>query len=127
MKVVFVLLIALAAVLPANAGERVIMYAMLTEGLLVDLTDGSKWKMDKGDCFPVVAYKESHTQLILQLAGTQFRVPADKTRIVTAKETEEAVKRYRANVNTYIAQASDKWKDKAKEPEKQDKEPEKPE
>ena len=107
MKVVLVLLIALAAVLPANAGERVIMYAMLTEGLMVELTDGSKWKMDKGDCFPVVAYKESHTQLILQLAGTQFRVPADKTRIVTAKETEEAVKRYRANVNTCLLYTSD--------------------
>jgi hypothetical protein len=118
MKVVLVLLIALSAVLPAGAGERVIMYAMLTEGLLVDLNDGSKWQMDKGDCFPVVAYKESHTKVILQLAGTQFRVPADKTRIVAAKETEEAVKRYRANVNTYIESASNKWKDKAKEPEK---------
>jgi hypothetical protein len=118
MKVVLVLLIALAAVLPAGAGERVIMYAMLTEALRVDLTDGSQWQMDKGDCFPVVAYKESHTKVILQLAGAQFRVPADKTRIVAAKEMEEAVKSYRENVNTYIASASDKWKDKAKDPNK---------
>ena len=59
----------LGAFLEVFAAERVLLYARLTDNLIVELTDGSKWSMDKGDCFPVVAYKEAHTKLILQLAG----------------------------------------------------------
>ena len=71
----FVCLLGLLGALQASAAERVLLYARLNADLTVELTDGSKWKMDKGDCFPVVAYKEAHTKLILQLAGAQFMVP----------------------------------------------------
>jgi hypothetical protein len=76
----------------------------------VELTDGSKWQMDKGDCFPVVAYKESHTKVILQLASTSFMVPANKTRIMTEKEIPAAIVSYRANVNTYINGYAARWR-----------------
>jgi hypothetical protein len=115
MKTLIALLVLIASCLPAAAGERVILYAMLTEAQLVDLTDGTQWQMDKGDCFPVVAYKEQHTKLILQLAGAQFMVPAAKTKIVPDKELPKAVAKYRANVNTYINGYAAKWREKAEE------------
>jgi hypothetical protein len=113
MKAIIAMLLLLAAVLPAGAGERVILYAMLLENTPVELADGAKWQMDKGDCFPVVAYKESHTKLILQLAATSFLVPADKTRIVTEKELPGAIASYRTNVNTYINGFAARWRAKA--------------
>jgi hypothetical protein len=113
MKVIVCLLAMLGAVLPALASERVHLYARLTEDLLVELTDGSKWRMDKGDCFPVIAYKEAHTKLILQLAGSQFMVPAAKAVIVPAKEEADAVVKYRANVNTYINGYANRWRTEA--------------
>jgi hypothetical protein len=113
MKTLIALLLLIAACLPVKAGERVIMYAMLTEGQLVDLTDGTQWQMDKGDCFPIVAYKESHTKLILQLAGAQFMVPAAKTKVVPDKELAAAVVKYRANVNTYINGYAERWRAQA--------------
>ena len=119
MKTIFAMLALVAAVLPAAAADRVIMYAMLTEGQMVDLTDGTRWQMDKGDCFPVVAYKESHTKLILQLAGAQFVVPSATTRIVKEQELPKAIASYRANVNTYINGFAAKWKSNAQEGKKE--------
>ena len=113
MKTLAALLMLLAAVLPAAAGEHVILYAMLLEGSAVELSDGSKWQMDKGDCFPVVAYKQEHTMVILQLASASFYIPANKTRIVTDKELPAAVASYRTNVNTYINGYSARWKSAA--------------
>lgn len=115
MKVLLSLLLLLFAALSGQAGERVLIYARLTDGLLVDLSDGSKWKMDKGDCFPVIAYKEAHTKLILQLAGAQFMVPAAKTQIVAEKDSADATAKYRANVNTYLNGYANRWKSEAAE------------
>lgn len=113
MKFFVGLLAFLACILTSSAKERVLLYARLTDNLLVELTDGSKWQMDKGDCFPVVAYKEAHTKLILQLAGAQFMVPTAKTKIVPEKELDDAVAKYRANVNTYISGFASRWKAEA--------------
>ena len=113
MKVLVCLLGFLGAFLQASAAERVLLYARLTENLVVDLTDGSRWSMDKGDCFPVVAYKEAHTKLILQLAGAQFMVPANKAKIVPSKEESDAVLKYRANVNTYLNGYANRWRSEA--------------
>lgn len=110
MKALALLFLVLAALLPARAGERVVLYATLLEGMPVELTDGSKWQMDKGDCFPVVAYKESHTIIILQLASTSFLVPENKTRILTEKELPAAIASYRVNVNTYINSYAARWR-----------------
>lgn len=110
MKTLFALLGLLAAMPALGAGNRVILYAMLVEPQLVDLTDGARWQMDKGDCFPVVAYKESHTQVILQLAGAQFMVPSRTTRIVSEKELPKALASYRSNVNMYINGFTARWR-----------------
>jgi hypothetical protein len=98
------------------AGEKVLLYARLTEGVMVDLSDGSKWQMDKGDCFPVIAYKEAHTKLVLQLAGANFMVPTAKTQIVPEKEHGDAIAKYRANVNTYLNGYANRWKNDAAAP-----------
>lgn len=113
MKVLVCLLGFLGAFLEASAAERVLLYARLTDNLIVELTDGSKWSMDKGDCFPVVAYKEAHTKLILQLAGAQFMVPANKAKIVPDKDQADAVLKYRANLNTYINGYANRWRTEA--------------
>lgn len=110
MKAITVLLLLLAAMLPARAAERVVLYATLLEGTPVELSDGSKWQMDKGDCFPIVAYKESHTVVVLQLASASFAVPASITREVTKKEIPAAIASYRANVNTYINGYAARWR-----------------
>ncbi len=110
MKVILAMMAVLAAMLPAGAADRVIMYAMLTEAQAVHLTDGVRWQMDKGDCFPVVAYKEAHTMVILQLAGAQFMVPAKTARVVPEKELPAALANYRANVKTYINAYSARWR-----------------
>jgi hypothetical protein len=115
-KTVFAILALFVALLsPAGAGEKVVLFARLSETTDVQLTTGAKWRMDKGDAFPVIAYKESHTMVILQLAGAQFMVPADKTTIVPEKELPAAVEKYRENVTNYINGYSDRWKKNAKE------------
>jgi len=113
MKVLVCLLSFLSTFCSLAASERVLLYARLSENIIVELTDGSKWSMDKGDCFPVVAYKEAHTKLILQLAGAQFMIPADKAKIVPDKEEPDAVLKYRANVNTYISGFANRWRAEA--------------
>lgn len=115
-KSLFAMLVLLATLLlPAGAGEKVILYARLLETTDVALSTGAKWRMDKGDAFPVIAYKESHTVVILQLAGAQFLVPAKKTEIVPNKELEAAIAKYRENVTNYINGFSDRWKKNAQE------------
>ena len=106
------LLLALCTV-QAAAGEHVVLYARLLQDLNAELTDGSTWQMDKGDCFPVVAYKESHTKLILRLASTSFVVAGDHAEIVSDKDTPAAIERYRVTLQTYINGFSARWKAKA--------------
>lgn len=107
-----VLLLALCA-LQAGAVERVVLYARLLEPLTVELSDGSRWQMEKGDCFPVVAYRDSHTKLILRLASTSFIVAEEHAAIVDEKGTPEAVQRYRATLQTYIDGFAARWKARA--------------
>ena len=109
-KSILTLLLLIAAVLPSGAGERVVLYVTLLENATTELSDGAKWQMDKGDCFPVVSYKESHTKVILQLASATFYVPADKTRVVSEKERPAALASYRVNVNTYINAVAARWR-----------------
>ena len=109
-KSILTLLLLLAAVLPSGAGERVVLYVTLLENTTTELSDGAKWQMDKGDCFPVVSYKESHTMVILQLASAKFMIPAVKTRVVSEKELPVAIANYRANVSTYINGVAARWR-----------------
>jgi hypothetical protein len=71
--------------------------------------------MDKGDAFPIIAYKESHTKVILQLAGAQFMVDAERTETVPKNEIPAAVENYRGNVTRYINTFADRWKKNAEQ------------
>ena len=113
MKALFATLLLAICSMQTRAGEHVVLYARLLQDLNVELTDGSKWQMDKGDCFPVIAYKESHTKLILRLASTNFVVAGDHAIIVSDKETPAAIERYRVTLQTYINGFSARWKAKA--------------
>ena len=113
MKALMAILLLALCTVQAGAGEHVVLYARLLQDLNVELTDGSTWQMDKGDCFPVVAYKESHTKLILRLASTNFVVAGDHAEIVSEKETPAAIERYRVTLQTYINGFSARWKAKA--------------
>ena len=110
----FIAILILAVCTPqARSGEHVTLYARLLQDLTVELTDGSTWQMDKGDCFPVIAYKESHTKLILRLAATNFVVAGEHAAVVSDKETPAAVERYRRTLQSYIDGFSARWKAKA--------------
>jgi apolipoprotein N-acyltransferase len=110
MKALLAILLLAFSTAQAGAGEHVVLYARLLEDLNVELTDGSVWQMDKGDCFPVIAYKEAHTKLILRLAGTTFVVAGEHAAIVSEKETPAAIDRYRATLQNYIDGFSARWK-----------------
>ncbi len=110
MKALLAILLLAFCTVQAGAAERVVLYARLLEDLNVELTDGSVWAMDKGDCFPVVAYKDAHTKLILRLAGATFVVAGNHAAIVNDKETPAAIDRYRATLQTYINGFSARWK-----------------
>ncbi len=93
-----------------GAGKKPLLFAMLTKDTPVQLEDGAKWMMDKGDAFPVVMFKEQQTKLVLQLAGTTFLIPAANVHILEEKElTEEVLAAYRRNVASYIDGKSKKW------------------
>ena len=113
MKALIAILFLVLCTMQAGAAERVTLYARLTEDLAVELTDGSKWAMEKGDCFPVVAYKESHTKLILRLASTNFVVASQHAAIVNEKDTPAAIERYRGTLQVYIEGFSARWKARA--------------
>ena len=115
-KIVTFLSILLFAFASANgAGKKPVLFAMLVQDTPVELADGAKWMMDKGDAFPVVMFKEQQTKLVLQLAGTTFLIPAASVRVLDEKElTEEVLAAYRRNVASYIDGKSKKWQAAAK-------------
>jgi hypothetical protein len=110
-----VLLLAACAV-PANAREFK-LYAVLLQDLPVELSDGARWMMDKGDVFPVLMYKESQTKIVLQLAGANFMTETKRVRILEESEVAPGLVNYRKNVETYLKSKSEKWR-AASEPKK---------
>lgn len=108
----FILCAILCAPLHGQEKKRYILYAAFLENTPVQLADGAKWMMDKGDTFPVMMFKEQQTQVILQLAGTNFRVETSQVKIFEGTEiTPAQLATYRANVKNYIESRSEKWKD----------------
>lgn len=96
-----------------HAGEKkhYVLYAMLTTDTPVQLSDGARWMMDKGDTFPIVMFKEQQTKLILQLAGTTFITAAENVKVIEEKDvTPEQLATYRTNVQHYLDAQADKWK-----------------
>lgn len=100
---------------PSFAKKPFKLYAMLLEETPVELEDGARWVMDKGDVFPVLMYKEMQTKVVLQLAGTRFWTETKRIRILRDNEVAAGLVNYRKNVETYIRSTSDKWKKQAQE------------
>lgn len=119
MKLLALLLLALLTCLsPASAKEKkqIVLFATMLENTPVTLEDGARWMMDKGDTFPVLMFKEQQTQVIVQLAGTRFMVPANRVRIVEEKDaTPEMLASYRRNVDNYLEGKARKWREDAKQ------------
>ncbi len=114
MKFVALLLSVLALACMAASGapnekKAFVMYAQLMDTKEVQLSDGSVWLMDKGDCFPIHMFKERQTVVVLQLATARFAVPAFHVRVMKDHEAADAAARYQQNVDNY-------WKAVAKRP-----------
>ncbi len=111
-KFFHILVFALLASLPAadaQGKKRYILYATLLDDTPVELSDGAHWMMDKGDSFPLLMFKDQQTAVVLQLAGTSFRVETKQVRIAESKDVTAAmVANYRQNVQTYIDSKSEK-------------------
>jgi hypothetical protein len=113
-----ILLVFIAVILActAQAGEKkhFVLYAMLTADTPVQLAEGQRWMMDKGDTFPVVMFKEQQTKVVLQLAGTTFMAPAANVQVIEEKDvTAEQLATYRTNVQHYLDARAEKWKSEA--------------
>jgi len=113
MKALLALLTLAICTAYAAAGEHVQLYARTTENLNAELTDGTVWQIDKGDCFPVIAYKDSHTKLVLRLASAQFLVLAKSAVIVSEKETPAAIENYKVSLNSYMTGIAMRWRAQA--------------
>ena len=114
---VFFVLALFTAAAPAQAKEkkRIVLYATMLENTPVSLEDGARWMMDKGDTFPLLMFKEQQTQVVLQLAGTRFMIPASRVRILDEKETTaEMLATYRRNVDSYLEGKAKKWREEVK-------------
>jgi hypothetical protein len=110
--------------LPANARDYK-LYAALLENTPVELSDGAKWMMDKGDVFPVLMYKESQTRIVLQLAGATFMTEARRVRVLPDSEIPAGLVNYRKNVEIYLKTKTEKWR-AAHDPKKTESETPKP-
>ena len=105
------LILALCATSVAQEKKRFIVYASFLESTPVQLADGTKWAMDKGDTFPVTMFKEQQTKVVLQLAGTNFMTETSRVKIIEEKDvTPEQLATYRTNVQNYIDSRSEKIK-----------------
>lgn len=121
------LLISLLAVAAATRAYEFKLYATFIEETRVELSDGAVWMMDKGDVFPVVAYKNLQKNVILQLAGATFMTDTERVRIIKPEEVPAGIEKYRDNVRGYLDSTSKKIQQKLKEMSPKAAEGEKPE
>ena len=103
------LLLLLAFAIPASAREYK-LYAILLADTPVEMSDGGKWLMDKGDVFPVLMFKDSQTSVVLQVAGTSFMTEMKRVRILEPKEIPAGLVAYRKTVETYLDWKTKKWR-----------------
>lgn len=102
---VFPPLLLLAAPLAAKEFK---IYAAFTEEAKVELSDGAIWMMDKGDVFPVVAYKDQQKNVVLQLGGASFMTETAKVRVLAKSEEAEGIEVYRKNLRAYVESTAKK-------------------
>ena len=110
------MLLAFGCTTRAADKKHFVLYATLVTDTPVQLSDGARWMMDKGDTFPVVMFKDQQTKVILQRAGTTFSTGMENVKVVEEKDvTPEQLTTYRTNVQHYLDAQAAKWKtDKAK-------------
>ena len=116
MKGLLRILLPVLLALPAGAREYK-LYAALLEDRPVELSDGAKWMMDKGDVFPVLMFKDSQTKVVLQLAGANFLTDTRRVRILENSEVPAGLLVYRKTVEVYLKTKVEKWR-AASEPKK---------
>ena len=105
------LLLAYACPTPGSGAEkkRYILYATFLEDTPIELADGARWMMDKGDSFPILMFKEQQTRVVLQFAGTQFLTETNRVKVTPGDAvTPEMIANYRKNVQGYIDGKSEK-------------------
>src|SRR5262245_34884103 len=90
------------------------LYAQFTLDTRVELSDGAMWMMDKGDTFPVVAYKNQQKNIVLQLAGATFMIDTARIRILKDEEVEAGLEAYRKNVRAYLESRSGQLQEELK-------------
>ena len=90
------------------------LYAQFVADTRVELSDGAMWMMDKGDTFPVVAYKNLQKNIVLQLAGATFMTETVRVRILKDVEVEAGLEAYRKNVRAYLESRSGQLQDELK-------------
>lgn len=88
------------------------LYAMFLEDTRVELSDGAVWMMDKGDVFPIQAYKNMQKNVILQLAGATFMTETSRIRVLKPDEVPAGLETYRNNVRSYLESTSRKMLEK---------------
>jgi hypothetical protein len=97
------------------SGKKIVLFGVLTQDTPVELADGARWMMDKGDSFPVLMFKEQQTKVVLQLAGTNFMTEAANVRILEERDiTDEILASYRRNVANYLDGKAKKWREQVK-------------
>jgi hypothetical protein len=102
------------ALLTAPAQKPFVLYAQFQELVTVDLSDGAKWVMDKGDCFPIYMFKEHQTKVVLQIGSSTFEVEAHRVRVMKESESPAALVSYRKNLEEFLKNRSENWKKDAK-------------
>lgn len=99
----------MAATALAAEKKRYILYATFLSDTPVELSDGARWMMDRGDSFPIAMFKEQQTVVVLQFAGSQFVTEASRVKITPGEQvTPEMVANYRRNVQGYVDGKSEK-------------------
>jgi predicted DNA-binding protein (UPF0251 family) len=122
MKFAFALTL-LLALAPAASAREFKLYAILLEDTKVELSDGAVWMMDKGDVFPVEAYKNQQKNIILRLAGATFATETSSTRILKAEEIAAGLEVYRKTVRAYLDSTSKKIQQRLQPEEGKEKKP----
>jgi len=109
--ILILLTLVLAGNLHGAEKKHFVLYAMFTADTGVQLADGPRWMMDKGDTFPVVMYKEQQTKVVLQLAGTTFTTETANVKVFEEKDlTPVQIATYRTNVQHYLDGKAERWK-----------------
>lgn len=101
---------------PPKAAEAhpFLLYAKFLQDTEVELSDGSRWAMDAGDCFPIYMFKEQRTKVILQLGSSTFETETARLKVLTEADTNAALLSYRKNLENYLRAKADNWKRDAK-------------